>query len=165
MIHHVAAMLAVLALPNHAMTPGAIDPAVTQANISRTICKSGYTSTVRPSEYYTNKLKMKLLPLYHHTGAAPLDFELDHLISLEIGGAPKDVKNLWPQPYAGTWGARKKDGIEHTLHHLVCTGKITLRQAQSAISTDWIAAYKVYVTTRKVSHESSSRKAKPRRRS
>lgn len=158
---HVVAMIAALALPNHTLTPGAIDPGVTQSNIASTICKPGYTDKVRPSEYYTDQLKLKLLPLYGHHTDAPLDFELDHLISLEIGGAPADEKNLWPQPYAGTWGARKKDVVERTLNRLTCLGKITLRQAQSAISTDWIAAYKLYVTTRKVYHEPASRKAKP----
>lgn len=159
---HVVAMIASLALPHPDLTPGAIDPSVTQSNIASTICKPGYTGNVRPSEYYTNQIKLKLLPLYGHHTDNPLDFELDHLISLEIGGAPADEKNLWPEPYAGTWGARKKDVVERKLNRLVCNGKISLRKAQSAISTDWIAAYKLYVTTRKVYNESSSGKGTQR---
>lgn len=144
--HHVLAMVAALALPNHALTPGANNPAVTQSNIRTTICKAGYTGTVRPSEDYTNKLKLKLLPLYHHQINDPLDFELDHLIPLEIGGAPSDQKNLWPQPYSGKWGARKKDVVEKKLNRMVCAGTITLDVARNDISTNWIAAYTKYVS-------------------
>ena len=51
-------------LPNAALTPGATDPAVTQANIYSTICVSGWTATVRPPESYTENLKEE--QLNHH---------------------------------------------------------------------------------------------------
>jgi hypothetical protein len=133
------------ALPHTDLTPGEVDPNVTQANIKTTICKAGYTDTVRPSNSYTNRIKLQLLPLYGHRTGNPLSFELDHLIPLELGGAPSDVKNLWPQPYEGTWGARKKDVLEKKLSRMVCAGAITLDKAQRDISTDWVVAYQQYI--------------------
>lgn len=67
--------------------------------------------------------------------------EVDHLISLEIGGA-NDIKNLWPQPYDEHPGAHEKDKLENFLHRQVCAGKMTLPAAQKAIATDWYAAYR-----------------------
>ena len=65
-------------------------------------------------------------------------YEIDHLISLEIGGS-NDLKNLWPEPYAEPLGARDKDKIENELHRLVCNDTITLSEAQSCIANDWYA--------------------------
>lgn len=72
---------------------------------------------------------------------SPRGCEVDHLISRELGGAD-DVKNLWIQPYGGPWNAIMKDRYENFLHKLVCAGKMTLKDAQSEISTDWIKGYK-----------------------
>jgi hypothetical protein len=124
--------------------PGATNPDVTQDNIQTTICKSGFTGTIRPSVSYTNKLKKEQMQKYNLPGK-PSDYEEDHLISLEIGGSPTDPNNLWPETYAGEWGARKKDRIENKLHKMVCSNDISLRDAQIAISTNWIDAYKKYI--------------------
>ena len=127
-------------------TTGAIDPHITQANIDTTICKSGYTATVRPPASYTTKLKAQQLAgaykIYKDNTLA--NYEEDHLISLEIGGNPTDPKNLWPQPYAGT-GARIKDQVENKLNALVCSHKMPLAQAQKEISTNWYNAYLKYI--------------------
>lgn len=117
--------------------PGAVNPDVTQANIQRTICVSGYTKTIRPKASYTNKLKLQQMKQFHLSGS-PKDFEEDHLISLEIGGHPTDPKNLWPEPWEGTYGARKKDACENKLHKMVCNGQISLKAAQYYISHNWI---------------------------
>jgi hypothetical protein len=118
-------------LPLASVTPGAVNPSVTQANIHSTICVSGYTATIRPSSSYTTNLKKQQLAgpyaFYHDDKTA--DFEEDHLISLEIGGSPTSPKNLWPEPYAGQTGARVKDQVENKLHDLVCQGKISLSAA------------------------------------
>ena len=73
------------------------------------------------------------------------DYEEDHLVSLELGGHPTDSRNLWPQLWDGQWGAHKKDVVETRLKTLVCNGKISLSAAQTAIRTNWIAAYQRYV--------------------
>lgn len=126
-------------LPDRSCTPGAMDPRVTQANIASTICVSGYTATVRPSTTITNRIKIERLAAYGFTG--PLsDYELDHLIPLELGGAPSDVANLFPEPWEGSEGARTKDATENYLHDQVCRGNIQLVDAQNAIATDWRTA-------------------------
>jgi hypothetical protein len=80
-------------LPDAACTPGAIDPAVTQADIGRTICRSGYTETVRPPESITEAEKRASLRAYGDR--RPLHYyEYDHLVPLELGGARNDARNL-----------------------------------------------------------------------
>ena len=142
----IAKAVAAVVLPLSAVTPGATNPAVTQANIQQTICKANYKATIRPPASYTTKLKISQLAGAYKafTDKAPASYEEDHLISLEIGGNPTDPKNLWPEPYAGT-GARIKDQVENKLHDLVCAGKLSLADAQKAISTNWYAAYQKYV--------------------
>ena len=108
------------------LTPGALNPAVTQANIPSTICRHGWTRTVRPPASYTNALKAKGLRQYRLRGP-PSAFQEDHLISLELGGDPVDPRNLWPEPYPR---AAAVDRIENDLNHRVCTGSLSLADAQ-----------------------------------
>jgi hypothetical protein len=51
-------------LPNPLLTPGAVDPRVTQSNIEETICVRGWTRTVRPPESYTEPLKREQINRY-----------------------------------------------------------------------------------------------------
>lgn len=133
-------------LPDPVLTPGVINPQVTQDNIKSTICVSGWTKTIRPSSSYTTKLKVQQMSSMKLEGKTS-DYEEDHLISLELGGNPTDPKNLWPQLWYTTsgWGAHKKDVVETKLNKLVCDGKVSLADAQKMIATDWIAAYKSVV--------------------
>ena len=108
------------------MTPGVLNPAVTQATIGATICRSGWTKTVRPPVTYTNDLKLEQLLRYGLHGP-PSAFQEDHLISLELGGSPTDPRNLWPEPYPR---ASAVDKIENDLNHRVCAGSLTLAEAQ-----------------------------------
>jgi hypothetical protein len=124
-------------LPDPSRTPGVRNPAVTQSTIGSTICKSGWTKTIRPPVSYTNKLKAQEMAELGLKGA-PSDYELDHFISLEMGGDPKDPKNLWPEIWPQ---ARLKDVVETNLAHRVCKGTITLAEAQKIISTDWTSEY------------------------
>ncbi len=135
-------------LPNPARTPGAINPAVTQASIHSTICVSGWTSTVRPPSSYTTGLKESQLATgyAYHGDTSPADYEEDHLISLELGGSPTSERNLWPEPYHVTDGARMKDQVENRLHSMVCNGTMPLAKAQQAIASNWYIAYKLYVS-------------------
>ncbi|HET8999537.1 MAG TPA: hypothetical protein VFP86_07830 [bacterium] len=123
-------------LPDRGCTPGALNPSVTQANIKTTICVQGYTKTIRPPVSYTNPLKTRLMAAYGERGSASA-YELDHLISLELGGNPTSPRNLWPEPYSPTPGAHEKDKVENYLHQQVCGGLMTLAEAQRIISTDW----------------------------
>ncbi len=111
-------------------TPGVLNPAVTQRTIKRTICHSGWTSTIRPPTSYTDPLKLEQLKAYGDGGQSPSGFELDHLISLELGGAPSDPRNLWPESHKNSYN---KDGLENSLRAKVCAGSITLAKAQRRI--------------------------------
>lgn len=123
-------------LPDPKCTPGASDPKVTQSNIKDTICKSGYTKTVRPPVSVTDKIKRGVMKSYGFTDS-PRNYELDHLIPLEIGGAPRDVKNLWPEPSYTKTNFHDKDKFENYLHDQVCSGNMKLEDAQKAIATNW----------------------------
>lgn len=132
-------------LPNPHLTPGATNPSVTQANISQTICISGYTATIRPPVAYTNNLKKLQIREYGYSDTNLSDYEEDHLIALSIGGSPTDPKNLWPQPRNSRWGSAEKDKLELVMYKMVCNHTITLQQAQKEMATDWVSAYKRYV--------------------
>ena len=111
--------------------PGVANPDVTQANIRTTICRSGWTRTIRPPVEYTNELKRKQMRAYGLRGAAAA-YQEDHLISLEVGGDPTDPRNLWPEPYPR---AAEVDQIENELNAKICSGALTLEQAQDEEST------------------------------
>ncbi|MEV6008915.1 hypothetical protein AB0M29_19120 [Streptomyces sp. NPDC051976] len=132
-------------LEDRSCTPGAVSPAVTQANIASTICrKGGYTGGIRPPASVTGKEKTANATSYGYTGPMN-EAEYDHLVSLQLGGDPNDPRNLWVEPAdpghkAGAGVNNLKDPVETKLHTAVCNGKITLAQAQKAIVTDWTTA-------------------------
>jgi hypothetical protein len=113
-------------LPDQVLTPGAIDPNITQQNIQSTVCVKGYTKTVRPPAYYTNKLKKRQMREYGCTDMNPTYYEDDHLITLSIGGVPDDPHNLWPESRNSEWNVDKKDRFEFVIYRMVCDPKITL---------------------------------------
>jgi hypothetical protein len=119
---------------------------VTQANISSTICVSGYTESIRPPESVTEPEKGASAAAYGYTGSFHTA-EYDHLISLELGGDPNDPANLWVEPNdnpSATSVDNSKDVLENGLNSLVCSGQMTLAMARSAIATNWVAAYQQY---------------------
>jgi hypothetical protein len=123
-------------LPDPRCTPGAIDPAVTPSDIAATICRAGYSESVRPAESVTEPEKRASLAAYGDH--RPLHYyEYDHLVSLELGGARNDPRNLWPEPGASP---NPKDELENRLHDRVCDGEMTLGAAQRAIAHDWVTA-------------------------
>jgi hypothetical protein len=123
--------------PDPTCTPGVFDPRVTQSTINTTICVSGYTATVRPPVKYTDALKIQQIREYGYTDTSVADYEEDHFIPLELGGAPSDPGNLWPEfPHS----PNPKDSIENKLKKLVCANKLTLDKARQLIQTDWKTA-------------------------
>jgi hypothetical protein len=122
-------------LPDPRCTPGSVDPAVTQATIDSTICRSGYTEGVRPPESQTTHAKYDVVyPAYHVPDRD--SGELDHLVSLELGGS-NDITNLWPE--VGPL-PNPKDKVENALHRAVCDGRVRLAAAQRAIAINWRTA-------------------------
>jgi hypothetical protein len=133
--------------PDPILTPGALNPAVTQATIGSTICVSGWTDTVRPSTDYTNALKIQQMAEYGYSDTSTSSYEEDHLIALELGGSPTDPTNLWPEPRNASLpdgrptGASTKDVLETRLKNEVCSGAITLAEAQYEIGDHWVHVY------------------------
>ena len=120
--HHAGAVV----LPSPTLTPGVTNPDVTQSNIRDTICVHGWTKTVRPPSTYTSALKVRQLAEFNLPGP-PSAYQEDHLISLELGGNPTDPRNLWPEPYPR---ASQVDQVENDLNAKVCSGALSLAQAQ-----------------------------------
>lgn len=108
-----------------AVSLGVIDPTCTLEKI----CQKGYTKTVRPPNSYTRKLKQKQLHDLGLNEDAAL-YEEDHIMPLELCGAPSDPNNLTPELWET---ARRKDVLETRFHRLVCRGEMTLEEAQRQI--------------------------------
>ena len=121
------------ALQDRACTPGAVFANVTKEQV----CTSGYASSVRNvSESTKNAVYAEYGITSHTTG----QYEIDHLVSLELGGS-NDIANLWPEAANPTPGFHQKDTIENELHSEVCNGTISLSQAQNEIASNWLAIY------------------------
>jgi hypothetical protein len=129
--------------PDRLCTPGTLNPQVTQATIGRTICQRGWTSTVRPPERITELEKRASLAAYGDHRALS-DYEYDHFVPLELGGATNDPRNLWPEPGASP---NPKDTVENELNRRVCERQMTLVQAQHAIVADWVTLAPARTTT------------------
>ena len=121
---HGPAVRVLLASPT--LTPGVVNPDVTQRNIRSTICVHGWTSIVRPPTAYTSTLKRQQLRAYGLVGPSS-GYQEDHLISLELGGNPTDPRNLWPEPYPRAADVVK---VENQLNDEVCSGRLSLAHAQ-----------------------------------
>ena len=136
-------------LPDPNLTPGSTFDVTAQD-----VCTPGYARKVRdvPAE-----MKREVYREYGITSHGPGDYEIDHLISLELGGS-NSIKNLWPESHrTSPWNAQVKDRLEDKLHELVCSGQLDLKTAQQAIASNWIEAYKKYVSP----NPPSSRLASP----
>ena len=92
-------------------------------------------------------LKLVQIVEYGYADRNPSHYQEDHLVPLELGGAPRDKRNLWPEPNVATLddgtsiGSKQKDALEDALHAEVCRGEIALADAQRSIATDWVAAW------------------------
>ncbi|MEI6480301.1 MAG: HNH endonuclease signature motif containing protein [bacterium] len=119
-------------LPDPACSPGA----VLTTNV-KTICTVGYTKTVRDVSTATRK---KVFSEYGIPYSQSSNYEVDHIISLELGGS-NDISNLFPESYTIKDNARIKDVFENYLHKQVCNGSMTVTEAQKEISSDWLTYY------------------------
>lgn len=129
-------------LPDPKLTPGA----TLNVDMS-TLCTPGYTKTVRNVPSSLNKAVYARYGILKHGKG---EMEVDHLISLELGGS-NDITNLWPEPYdlnvdGFQMGAHEKDKAENATHEAVCGGKISLKDAQTQIVKDWTVLYRRFVS-------------------
>lgn len=128
-------------MPDRRLTPGA-----SRSVRAEDVCASESHNEAR---LVPASIRREVFTEYGIAKAQPKDYELDYLITPELGGSD-DIHNLWPEPYSSTvWNAHVKDALEDRLHQLVCEGKIDLPTAQHDIATDWISAYKKYFRTEK----------------
>jgi hypothetical protein len=124
-------------LPDSTKTPGTILD-VTAADI----CVPGYSKKVRN---VPAAVKRQAYALYDVRTHQPGEYEVDHLISLELGGS-NSIKNLWPQSFrTHPWNAYVKDALENELHRRVCAGTMDLAKAQQVIAHNWVIGYRIYV--------------------
>ena len=119
--------------PRQDLTPGSVLPVGVDE-----ICRGGVTGLPPVAA----QVPRQVFESYGVDYRRAAEYELDFLITPELGGAP-DRRNLWPQPYrAGVWNAYVKDELERELQDLVCRGTLDLATAQRELANDWIAAYK-----------------------
>jgi hypothetical protein len=121
--------------PNPTLTPGVVATSDTAVVCHRT------TKAVRHTTEATKTA------VYHEYGIATHStgqYEIDHLIPLELGGADT-IANLWPEPATPLPGFHQKDALENELHRLACRGQVRLDSAQAWIAHDWYAAYRDFI--------------------
>jgi hypothetical protein len=121
------------ALPDSACTPGAVLSTGTKG----AICKSGYASSVRNVPDSEKNAVYAEYGIKSHTAG---QYEVDHLVSLELGGS-NDISNLWPEAASPKPGFHEKDKVENYLHDQVCSGAIDLKHAQIQIATNWLVVF------------------------
>jgi len=117
----------VMATPSHAQ---ATNGAVTQATTKTTICTTGYTATIRPTLAYTNGIKRHMMQAAGVTDSRA--FVADHILPLEVGGAPRDPRNFMLQNLKD---GKAKDAVENRVHRAVCSGKATLAEGQACFGS------------------------------
>jgi hypothetical protein len=123
--------------PKFGITPGETRPISLEE-----VCRNPDAQVV--SDDIPEATRQKVFAAYGIKSARPNQFEVDYLITPDLGGT-ESIRNLWPEPYSARWNARVKDKLEQRLHQLVCSGKLDLPTAQHDIAADWIGAYKRYV--------------------
>ena len=128
------------AIPRSDLTPGAV------RNVEvKDVCRAdlGGNAEVLPV------IQRQVFAEYGMPNAETRAYEVDYLITPALGGSD-DIRNLWPQPYAGSlWNAYVKDALEDHLRRMVCNGQLDLVNAQHEIASNWVAAYKKYFHTQR----------------
>jgi len=109
-------------LPDASVTPGR-----TATTSETEVCAPGYSKRARGQ---VRKTTLKRAVAGYGLAWLPREYEADHRIPIELGGAVNDIRNLWPQPILA---ARQKDKVENRLHRMVCAGEISLKEAQARI--------------------------------
>lgn len=132
-------LLETAAVPKPQLTPGATVPVTKQQ-----VCGS---APFTRGPMVSASLARQVFAAYGITNPGRNAYEIDYLITPDLGGAA-NIRNLWPQPYYNTaWTASVKDQLEERLHSMVCSGEIDVATAQHDLAADWIGAYKKYFHT------------------
>lgn len=139
----VRASLLVIAIAGtpEAVSAPVLNPDVAQGTIQETICRPGYTHSVRPATSFTNKIKRRLMREEGIRESDTSEWALDHILALTLGGHPRQLANL---QLLTQHDNSRKSRIEVKLTCFVCTGQMSLEQAQTEVVADWRAAYQRY---------------------
>lgn len=136
-------------LPDPKITPGLFRTSDPHDTYICGTTKGSRHSTKEIRKLLTQSIKEKVYRQYHlnshHDGqcnGVKQFCQVDHLGSLELGGDPADLRNLWVQPFEGLWNAHDKDKLENELHKRVCAGTMDLKDVQVRVTTNWIQLYK-----------------------
>jgi hypothetical protein len=127
---------------------GAFNPDVRQETSGQTICVPGYTKTVQPPTYFTDGVRQMLLKRAGRDRAEAFEYKLDYIVPVALGGHPRNLENFELRRRYGARSTKLKNGIEAKLRCLVCSGEVTLADAQREVSTDWQAAYQRYAAVK-----------------
>jgi hypothetical protein len=71
-----------------------VKPGATRSVTTRNLCSGEHTTS--PHEIPV-ALQRQVFAAYGISGESPKSFEVDYLITPELGGSD-DIQNLWPQP-------------------------------------------------------------------
>ena len=124
-------------LPNSSLTPGDV-----LSTDTRAVCTPGYSKKVRN---VPSALKKQVYKMYDIKKGRGQDWEVDHLISLELGGS-NSIRNLWPEAgFTQPLNYHVKDSLENAMHDLVCSGRLKIQDAQREIASNWALAYKTHL--------------------
>lgn len=119
---------------------GAVNPELTKD----LICSPDFTTkTVRNFPADEKKQVYEEYGILCHTKG---EYEVDHLISLELGGS-NEIANLWPELADPRPGFHEKDTVENYLHRQVCSGAISLSDTQREVANNWIQVYQSMQTS------------------
>lgn len=130
-------VIAGMAMPDPRLTAGETFAGVTAGQV----CTSGWSAAHRN---VTMSVRYQVFTSYGIPYANHSSYEVDHLISLELGG-DNSIQNLWPEPQTqNDKNGPDKDALENHLHALVCSGRVSLATAERAIATNWVTAWNTY---------------------
>ncbi len=121
------------ALPDAACTPGAIVPNATKDQV----CAPGYAQSLGS---LPQAVMDEAFSEYGVSQPQPRQYQLDQLIPLELGGT-NDIANVWPEPAEPRPGYHEKDQVEIFLVQQVCSGAMSLQEAQAQIASNWVTLY------------------------
>jgi hypothetical protein len=141
------------------------DPAKTPGNTlgvtASDVCEPGYARKVRNVPIDVKRFVYASYGIRTHE---PGEYEIDHLVSLELGGS-NSIRNLWPQSYRTfPWNARVKDALEDELHRRVCARMLDLSKAQRIIAQNWVMGYRMYVNPNPPREEQARTRTRARAR-
>ena len=124
-----------------AQDPRLLDTRVTQESVTDTICRSGYADTVAPPFDQTMALKDRMLAARGIDSDEGVGYALDRHVPIVLGGSPDATANFDLLPWGGHAGERRKSLLTVRLKRCVCAGRLTLAQAQAAITGNWVHQY------------------------